>query len=271
MAIPVCLQLFEAMESVLGPEEVSSIDPDRVFRNKLLMRNDVAEYNQMVKTMVKDLILKETNDFRRVQAMLKGPGKPSLIRSDEEGFLAKEFPKLVKHLKEMNMLPAIAFAFNRQYCVRRCTGIRDMYEGRIENYLNSDEGKERAKDELKKEKREKKKLNDKPQLNATDCSDETSDRKSAEKLLRLGDAKLSRTKAMKMDGVDDGSGPPGWGLEQLNDVYGKFPWGTLVTKHNLGKQDADFIMERLKGNAQEDFEECLPYGMMSENGEKSIF
>ena len=251
MAIPGCLQLFEALESVLGPEEVSSIDPDRVFGNKLLKRNDVAQYNQMVKTMVKDLILKKTNEFQRVQAMLKGPGKPSLIRSDEEGFLAKEFPKLVKHLKEKNMLPAIAFAFNRQYCVRRCTGIRDMYEGRIENYLNSDEGKERAKDELKKEKREKKKLNDKPQLNFNDCSDETSDRKSAEKLLRLGDAKL-----------------PGWALEQLNDVFGKFPKWTLVTKNNLGKQDADFIMERLKGNAQEDFEECLPYGMMSENGEK---
>ena len=267
MAIPGCLQLFEALESVLGPEKVSSIDPERIFGNKLLKRNDIAQYNQMVKTMVKDLILKETNEFRRVQVMLKGSDKPSLIDFNEERFLEIEFPKLVEHLKEKNMLPAIAFAFNRQYCVRRCTGIRDMYERRIENYLNSEKGKARAKAELKKEKREKKKLNDKPQLNATDCSDETSDRQSAEKLLRLGDAKLSRTKAMKMDGVDDGSGPPGWALEQLNDVYVKFPWWTLVTKHNLGEQDADFIMERLEGNAHEDFEECLPYGMMSENEE----
>jgi len=250
-----CVELYDALEKLLGKKAVEGINPSKLLGEQFLKKTDVTTYNEKLREFVLKLVLKDdkenTDIFEDVQRELlpADQSKGDDLELDNEWrYMKGQCKQLVSHLKKNDMLPAIVFAFNRKYCMDIPNVVSHEFKKKIEDEKDSGVYEERKRLEEK-------------------------NNKAQEKKNKKERAKMDKIESQKQDkgGKDDGGKQrPGddddesSALMKLNTVFNEFPEHTLVSKNTLGDDDAKFILTRLQRNTDVSnplFVNCLKYGM----------
>merc|ERR1712226_504963 len=140
------------------------------------MKSDVKNYSQKLKDFFMEQFLHDESFLDDIQKQLKKTGchgemghvEESRL-SDEQSYLRTEFPVLINHLREKNMLPCIVFCFNRSYCVGLTQTTCRILNRKIEKLKDSVEYIQRKNEDMKKKEVEwrMKKIRDKMDKEAT--------------------------------------------------------------------------------------------------------
>merc|ERR1711962_1064790 len=232
MAPSECLELYDALEGVLGKDAVADVEPSKVLGENFLKKAAVADYNQMLKNLFLEQFMKDEAILEKLRAALKVGGKHSESSSEEDTQLTKEaryiqseFPSLIAHLKEKNKLPCIVFTFNREYCNGLTKIICDDYEQKLDELKMSEKyaEKQKAKEKL-------------------DAAEEKKQKKLQAKMDKIeskqgGDQDNKRRQQNDRDENE--------ALKELNSVFKEFPEYTLVARNTLGDDDAEYIYNNL--------------------------
>ena len=236
MSAQECIQLYDALECVLGREKSSSLEPSVILGERFLKKKDVLEYVETLKKFVCNLILEGKAGlemFERLKTELTSTDchfDDGLLHN-EERFLKSNNDKLLSYMMKENMFPAIVFVFNRSYCPRLSSASVEFFENKIEETKDSPTFKQfQAKEEKKQYAQRKlaKKLQAKVDKNAKE--NKKSNVEDNSELLELGDQPGEIQSAWQM----------------LNSIRKKFPNCSLVGKNNMGEEEANFIFDQLK-------------------------
>ena len=236
MSAQECIQLYDALECVLGREKSSSLEPSVILGERFLKKKDVLEYVETLKKFVCNLILEGKAGlemFERLKTELTSTDchfDDGLLHN-EERFLKSNNDKLLSYMMKENMFPAIVFVFNRSYCPRLSSASVEFFENKIEETKDSPTFKQfQAKEEKKQYAQRKlaKKLQAKVDKNAKE--NKKSNVEDNSELLELGDQPGGIQSAWQM----------------LNSIRKKFPNCSLVGKNNMGEEEANFIFDQLK-------------------------
>ena len=254
MSAQECIQLYDALEFVLGREKARCLEPSVILGERFLKKKDVLEYVETLKKFVCNFILDGQAGlemFERLKTELTSTDchfDDGLLHNESD-FLKSNNDKLLSYMMKENMFPAIVFVFNRSYCPRLSSASVEFFENKIEETKNSPTFKKcKAEDEKKQNAQRKlaKKLQAKVDKNAKE--NKKSNVEDNSELLELG-------------------GQPGeiqsaW--QMLNSIRKKFPNCSLVGKNNMGEEEAKFILDQL--NRAPDFQidffiKSLKYGI----------
>ena len=236
MSAQECIQLYDALECVLGSEKSSYLEPSIILGERFLKKKDVLEYVETLKKFVCNLILEGQAGlemFERIKTELTSTDchfDDGLLH-DEGKFLKLNNDKLLSYMMKENMFPAIVFVFNRSYCARLSRASVEFFENKIEETKASPTFKQfQAKEEKKQYAQRKlaKKLQAKVDKNAKE--NKKSNVEDNSELLELGDQPGGIQSAWQM----------------LNSIRKKFPNCSLVGKNNMGEEEANFIFDQLK-------------------------
>ena len=145
MSAQECIQLYDALECVLGREKSSSLEPSVILGERFLKKKDVLEYVETLKRFICNLILEGQAGlemFERIKTELTSTDchfDDGLLHN-EGRFLKSNNDKLLSYMMKENMFPAIVFVFNRSYCSRH-RGLKldgAIGQGEICNSLKSE-------------------------------------------------------------------------------------------------------------------------------------
>ena len=254
MSAQECIQLYDALECVLGSEKSSYLEPSIILGERFLKKKDVLEYVETLKKFVCNLILggqAGLEMFERLKTQLTSTDShfDDGLLHNEGNFLKSNNDKLLSYMMKENMFPAIVFVFNRSYCSRLSSASVKFFENKIEETKASPTFKQfKAKEEKKQyaQKKLAKKIQAKVDKNAKE--NKKSNAEDNSELSELGGQPREIQSAWQM----------------LNSIRKKFPNCILVGKNNMGEEEAEFIFDQLKRAPDflmKIFIDCLKYGI----------